>query len=211
MSLHKPVLLIAALLSVSAPAHAAPTDVEAEAPDVKTSAQEAAAPEVGSSGAYSDSIPLDLPAGRQEMTPEISLSYSSHGDNGPLGQGWSLTGFPAIVRTNGGSGIRLGAGDTYGLAPSWGAQPGPQSRLVSIGGSYHLAKDNRQRFFAVGTCGTGQPCYWKMHDGSGRIYYFGRAPRSYYQDSSPEILSEAGGPSVVAWGLSRVEDDHGNA
>ena len=62
MSLHKPVLLLAVVLSASAPVHAAPTDVEAEAPDVKTSAQEAAAPEVGSSGAYSDAIPLELPA-----------------------------------------------------------------------------------------------------------------------------------------------------
>ncbi len=42
-------------------------------------------------------IPLDLPRGRNGLTPQLTLSYSSGNGNGPFGLGWALAS-PAIVR-----------------------------------------------------------------------------------------------------------------
>lgn len=54
--------------------------------------------EVTHDGAASYTIPLWVPEGRAGMQPHLSLHYDSRGGNGPLGVGWSLTGFSQITR-----------------------------------------------------------------------------------------------------------------
>jgi RHS repeat-associated protein len=50
-------------------------------------------------GAFTDSIPLEVPAGRAGMAPHLMLGYSSSGGNGLVGIGWSLSGaFSRISR-----------------------------------------------------------------------------------------------------------------
>ncbi|MET7458416.1 FG-GAP-like repeat-containing protein, partial [Streptomyces sp. NPDC005574] len=45
------------------------------------------------SGAFTQSVSLDVPGGRAGMAPALSLEYSSAGDgNGPVGVGWALAG-----------------------------------------------------------------------------------------------------------------------
>jgi RHS repeat-associated protein len=54
---------------------------------------------VKSNGAFTYTIPLDVPPGRAEMQPDLALSYSSgDGTDGPLGPGWSLSGLSSIAR-----------------------------------------------------------------------------------------------------------------
>ena len=38
------------------------------------------------------SIPLELPAGRNGLTPSLTLSYSTGNPGGPFGLGWALAG-----------------------------------------------------------------------------------------------------------------------
>jgi RHS repeat-associated protein len=47
-------------------------------------------PEVSQKGDASISYPLNIPAGRQGMQPNLSLNYSSDGGSGMLGLGWSM-------------------------------------------------------------------------------------------------------------------------
>ncbi len=48
--------------------------------------------EVGPSGDYHYTLPIEVPIGRAGMTPSLSLTYSSTAGNGPVGVGWSLRG-----------------------------------------------------------------------------------------------------------------------
>lgn len=48
-------------------------------------------------GTASFAVPLPLPAGREGMTPALSLTYASGGGLGPFGMGWSLD-MPRIAR-----------------------------------------------------------------------------------------------------------------
>jgi len=49
-------------------------------------------------GTFSHTIPIELPRGRQDMTPKLDLVYRSSGGNSIVGYGWELT-IPSIART----------------------------------------------------------------------------------------------------------------
>ena len=53
---------------------------------------------VNEMGAATYSMSIPVPAGTAGVAPQIGLSYSSSGGNGPLGVGWSLNGLSAIHR-----------------------------------------------------------------------------------------------------------------
>src|SRR6266487_2024376 len=46
------------------------------------------------------SIPLALPQGRTNLTPQLTLTYSTGGGNGPYGLGWSLSGAGVTRKTS---------------------------------------------------------------------------------------------------------------
>ncbi|MGK4003467.1 SpvB/TcaC N-terminal domain-containing protein [Sorangium sp. So ce1036] len=52
--------------------------------------------EVRADGSYHYALPLEVPPGRGEVTPQLSLEYSSRAGNGPLGVGWNVGGLSAI-------------------------------------------------------------------------------------------------------------------
>ena len=51
---------------------------------------------VGTSGAATYSIPIQVPPGTAGMQPSISLNYSSQGSNDIMGLGWSIGGLPSV-------------------------------------------------------------------------------------------------------------------
>ncbi len=55
---------------------------------------------VGVAVDYRYTLPIEVPPGRTGMAPSLSLSYSSSGENGIAGVGWSLTGLSAIKTCN---------------------------------------------------------------------------------------------------------------
>jgi RHS repeat-associated protein len=53
---------------------------------------------VSSTGEFTYAIPLEVPAGRGGMQPQLKLSYGSRAGNGALGMGWSLDGLSSLAR-----------------------------------------------------------------------------------------------------------------
>jgi hypothetical protein len=54
----------------------------------------------GSSGAFTQSVPLDIPPGRNGLQPDVSLNYNSQQTkDGIVGYGWDLS-IPYIERLN---------------------------------------------------------------------------------------------------------------
>ncbi len=47
-------------------------------------------PSISPTGEASIQYPLDIPAGRAEMTPSLALTYSSDAGTGWLGVGWNI-------------------------------------------------------------------------------------------------------------------------
>ncbi len=50
-------------------------------------------------GTATVTIPIPVSKARMDMTPELSLQYSSGGGQGPYGMGWDLAGLPEITRS----------------------------------------------------------------------------------------------------------------
>jgi len=55
-----------------------------------------APPQANNMGNANLSYPLNIPAGRQGLQPQLALSYNSGGGNGWLGLGWNLS--PQVFR-----------------------------------------------------------------------------------------------------------------
>lgn len=167
----------------------------------------AGAVNVSNSGAATYSIPISVPLGVGEFTPNISLNYNSDSGNGLLGKGWLLnSGIGSINRcapqekydgeTNP---INFSGRDRLCLAGQ---------RLILISGTYgsngstySLESDDFSRIEAVG--GTlGNPEYFIKTAKNGVKTYFGQTPTS-------KRLAKNGG-YTLSWYTSRKQDVSSN-
>ena len=55
---------------------------------------------ISDQGAAVVTVPLNIPTTAQEYNPELAIVYNSHGVNGALGYGWSISGLSVISRIN---------------------------------------------------------------------------------------------------------------
>lgn len=74
-----------------------PTSIkELQAADPSSGIQMIQPPTANSQGTANVSYPINVPAGRQGLQPNLSVNYSSEGGNGLLGMGWDMQ-IPAIT------------------------------------------------------------------------------------------------------------------
>jgi RHS repeat-associated protein len=171
-------------------------------------------------GAFSYTIPIEIPPGRRGMQPKLSLEYNSFSGNGIAGMGWLLSGIPTIMRVNNGNGINYLGADSFGVNFSgWGAPVEPSKYLVDTEvAGFHTAQETWGNYQPNGKCGDG-PCYWVLRDGTGNTWYFGG-------DSDVHASSASAGPwsviwernngnvshrGIFAWALYKVVDGFGNS
>lgn len=165
---------------------------------------------VNPDGSYSESLPIEVPAGRNGTQPRLALSYNSNASNGIAGVGFSLQGLPTITRMNYGRGIKYDGQDTYA---------GPEGRLiVLLGGIYHAENESWSKYEPLGSdnltlnagnkCGD-SACTWRVTDRSGMVYIYGGTNGATVGavDSAGTALYSG---AIRVWALRSITDLSGN-
>lgn len=139
----------------------------------------------GTSGALTESIPLDIPPGRNGMQPKLSLDYNSQNtaQDSEVGYGWSLS-IPYIERLN-----KTGSQNMYG----------PSAYFTS-------SLDGELTIVTASTTGASVSVYlWGGGGGSGSAsslgaYGSGGGAGAYVVNSSVPVVSGTGYPIIIGQG-----------
>ena len=169
-----------------------------------------AAPKAGSMGNASLGYPIELPAGRAGIQPQLAINYNSAGGDGWLGVGWDIT-VPSI-------GV-----DTRWGVPRFDAQnetetyaiSGEQLSPVAHRGDLQARTADKQFFPRVEGAfnkiirhgNSPQSYWWEVTDKEGTRYFYGGDPSTGVDAAS--TLSDAAG-NIAHWALREELDLHGN-
>ena len=169
---------------------------------------------VDNKGTANYSIPLDIPAGRAGMQPELAISYNSGVGNGYLGVGFSLSGQSEITR---GRSILARDGEVRGVEFSENDKfylDGKRLLLVSgtygePGSEYRTEVESFSKIVASGD--PGNITSFKVFTRTGRILTYGKCSGTddAYQILDESLVTDGKGKAFV-WALKRVEDRSGN-
>lgn len=154
-----------------------------------------------SMGAATYNLPLEVPPGIRGMTPDLTLSYSSHGQDGIFGLGWGVSALSsisrcAITRTGYARAVALSDNDNICLN---GVLLIKMREAIGGKTEYRTELDNYQRIFAIGNRTTG---HFVLFTKKGLKLTYGQ-----YSDSKIKAQSN---PNIVTWALDSVEDLNGN-
>lgn len=158
-------------------------------------------------GAATTRIPIAVPPGRKNMTPQLMLSYSSSNGPSPYGFGWDLP----IGRVE--------------RSTKWGTPrcSGPHTNdfvLTLPSGAIELINDppNSETYLPryqegyVSVKKFESSNRWEAIDRSGIRYVFGETVASRTGTDTGTFLTEDNGYCrfTTVWNLNRIEDPHGN-
>jgi RHS repeat-associated protein len=158
---------------------------------------------VSDTGAATYSIPIVVPPGAAGLQPKLAITYDSRSENGPLGVGWTLSGFSVIQRCkstlaqdSSNDQLSFQATDRY-------CMDGRKLRLTSgsygqAGSTYQTEVDEFSRITAVGTSPHG-PDHFLVQGRDGLTYQYGNTGESRDDPTSPSI-----------WTADKVTDRAGN-
>lgn len=161
-------------------------------------------PNVSETGAFTYSVPIQIPLGTNGMVPQLGIGYSSHSGNGLLGMGWNLQGLSVISRTNKDlyyddevRAIQFNNNDVFAL---------DGSRLLGISGTYGAngavygtESENFSRIYSHGNQGSGSE-WFEVKTKEGYAIEYGK--------TTDARLSH--GTSVLFWMINKITDSHGN-
>ena len=184
------------------------------------------APEANNEGTANLSYPIQVPAGRAGMQPNLSVNYSSTGGNGWLGVGWDLS-MPSItLDTRWGvprfdatyeteiyllSGEQLVNRNASGEVLPMPHRTNHQTLRSTLGDSarfYARTGDAHDSIIRLGSSTAGY--WWEVVDRSGVTHYYG-----HYSDNSlntaahPTTLKDDHG-NIAKWMLAESRDPYGN-
>ncbi|MFO0691311.1 MAG: SpvB/TcaC N-terminal domain-containing protein, partial [Myxococcota bacterium] len=155
-------------------------------------------------GAAAVSIPILVPPGRKQTTPELALRYSSHAGLSFVGVGWSL---PLGV---------LSRAVEQGTPACDGADP-ERFRLTLAASSNTLVRDRDDRFLLEFDEGFAEAIpdraanRWTVRTREGLAYTFGGSEAARVWSGADRFHDEAGCAFTTAWLVTRLEDPNGSA
>jgi len=168
-------------------------------------------PEANNEGDARISYPIDLPDGRQDMAPDLGLSYSSAAGNGWLGVGWDLSvpsigidtrwGVPRYDAANETETYTVGQGQ---LTPV--ANRGPAVARTSEKVFHARVEGGFDTIVRHGSVPTNY--WWEVTDKDGDRSFYGGDPESG-PVAAARLADNAG--NIFRWALREARDLHGNA
>lgn len=176
-------------------------------------------PEVSHTGEASIHYPLDIPQGRQGMTPQLALTYNSDAGTGWMGMGWNISIPQVSIDTRWGvpefnSSIET---EVYSLnGQSLTMEGGIKANRIDESGAIQNTRKEEARFFE------------KVMKGYKEIHRVGNSPsnycwietmangtRNYYGTTDGSTVNSAyvlkNGSNIVIWYLAKVVDKWGNS
>ncbi len=188
-------------------------------------------PTASQTGDANTSYPIIVPAGRNNMQPDVSISYSSSGSNGWMGEGWDISGLSSInVDARWGSPVFDPSTETelYSLDGEMLVYDGNYlpHRHNNINENSSVFDTNKQLRTAYFTNNKKVFYLRKNHDFT-KIERYGATPsaytwvvtgsngiKNYYGGintvvNSTAVLKNSAG-NIVKWGLVKTEDTYGN-
>ncbi len=146
-------------------------------------------------GLASTSVPIDIPAGRNGIHPNLNLVYSSSNGNGWVGMGWKLE--LGSIQRNTRFGLDYSQNE-YSVQMS-----GLSSDLIQApppAGSDEYQAKFEGAFYRIKKPSSGG---WEVTDTKGTKYLFG-------QTTASRAVNPADESKVFKWYLDRIEDRDGN-
>ena len=190
------VIVLATPVGANAQMEKPPADmafIEEDKPDAPRAGTFAATDPLANNGAATHVIPIQVPPGRQGVSPKIALVYNSGKKNGIVGVGWDLD-LGSIQRSTKRGVCYPGNPTCEEEFTVGGAELVPRAEWGT--GYYGLRRETQFTRYEY----LGPSAGWIATAKDGRKFYYGRS--SDAQQSS--------GSDVYKWCLDRVKDTNGN-
>ena len=182
-------------------------------------------PTANSSGTANLSYPIEIPAGRQGMQPNLALTYSSGGGNGWLGVGWDIY-IPSItVETRWGvprydaafesevyvyEGEQLVTRDGSGNFRAMPHRTNQWTSRSTLGSEERFYPRRNEAFDSIVRHGTGPDNYWwSVTHRNGVTDYYGKSFGSESVDLH-SVLCDPVTHNIAQWMLTESRDQYGN-
>ena len=172
-------------------------------------------PTANNMGTANLSYPLQIPAGRQGMQPNLALTYSSNGGNGWLGVGWDIS-IPCIsVETRWGVPLYSSVYETETYLLNGEQLLVNYDSLPAFARKYENRFSDGKRFYSriegsfdsiVRHGDNPKNYWWEVVDRSGTHYYYGNSERN-----TKVYELKTGEGNIGKWYLSKVVDKNGNS
>ena len=182
-------------------------------------------PTANNSGTANLSYPIEIPAGRQGMQPNLALTYSSGGGNGWLGVGWDIS-IPSItVETRWGvprysenwesevyvyEGEQLVTKDNSGEFRKMAHRTNDTASISRLYGNIRFYPRKNEAFDSIVRHGNGPKDYWwSVTHKNGVTDYYGKKHGSAEVDYN-SVLCDPDNHHIAQWMLTESVDPFGN-
>lgn len=171
-------------------------------------------PSVSRTGEASIHYPLEIPAGRQGMQPDLALTYNSDKGTGCLGVGWDIS--MSTISVDSRWGVPTFPNDTqeevYLLNGSslveQGGRKGNRNPGPRTPGTVRFFERTMSSYKVIERKGQDAKSYmWVVTDADGTKYYYGTINGSTIDENG--VRRNSGG-YIVRWYLRNVKDKWGN-
>src|SRR5262249_46936940 len=163
-------------------------------------------PRANNQGEAKLAYPIEVPPGRQNLQPQLTVHYSSAGTNGWMGMGWDVPMQAIVIDTRWGV-PRYDASletETYTMLGEMLTPVAHRGDLVARSAEKAVHARVEGEFKRIVRHGNTPSTYtWEVTDKNGVRYLYGAT------DPATETLSDANG-NIFLWALCQIIDPNGN-